>query len=489
MSKATAESLINEQCQPEELMADGKLSRGPSLLPEGTCTPVVAANQSRPSKNVDLDPARLSDPDQCVAELNKQYAVVNSGSRVEIADEFNDTHPFLTVDAFHDLFANVMVLVDGKRLKPVTKYWFTHPDRRQYLAGTQFAPGVPASPNYYNLWKDFGVQADPLGSCPLFLNHVESVVCDGNQDCYEYLLNWLALAVQNPGVLPGVAICLLSGQGTGKGLFASYAGKLFGNHFKHITDRGQLFGRFTDHLDDALLMFADEMHWSGNKEETGLLKVLITEETRSSERKYGATMPVKNCVHLIIASNEGWVVPAELDDRRFFVLEVASKRVGDYGYFDQLSAEMDSGGPEALLHKLLTRDISTFNPKDFPRTQARVSQQLASLANIERWLYDLADSTQLSLDTGLIDAPWPAKLPKDQLYAAYCRWRSESRIAGPVESKAVFTQTLTKFGFTTGKATCPGKKNRVQAYVLPSVEGLRQVFDDKLKFTNDWPAL
>jgi len=436
-----------------------------------------------------LDKARLADPYHCVAELNKQYAVVNAGQRVMIADEFNATHPFLSVEAFHDLFANVTVLVNGKTPKPVTRYWFSHPDRRQFMGGVQFDPGGAPSPEHYNLWKGFAVKPQSFGSCQLFLDHVQSVICDGNQDCYEYLLNWLAFAVQHPGVLPGVALCLLSGQGTGKGIFANYVGKIFGKHFKHATDRGQLFGRFSDHLDDALFVFADEMHWSGNKEETGLLKVLITEETRSSERKYGAIVPVKNCVHLIIASNEDWVIPAELDDRRFFVVSVASHRVGDHPYFDRLSAEMDNGGPEALLAMLLSRDINSFNPKDFPRTQARVSQQLASLNPIETWLYELAEQARLPLEGEVLEAPWPKRLPKDSLHGAYSRWRSESRIVGAVEGKTVFTQTLSKFGFQVGKMSVSGKKNRVQAYSLPSVEVLRQAFDQMFRFSNNWSAI
>ncbi|MBA6413972.1 hypothetical protein H2508_12700 [Parahaliea sp. F7430] len=475
--------------EKEEAMVAARQSHGLSKVQPSNVTSTVATNHQQPAQSVGLDPKLLEDPDHCVAELNKQYAVVNAGAQVLIADEFNETHPFLALSAFHDLFANVRVRIDSKTTKPVTRHWFTHPNRRQYKAGMRFDPGGGSSVDYYNLWKGFGVQGDPHASCQRFLDHVKTVICDGDQDCYDYVMDWLALTVQQPGVLPGVAICLLSGQGTGKGIFTNYVGKLFGKHFKHITDRGQLFGRFTDHLDDALLMFADEMYWSGNKEEAGLLKVLITEESRSSERKYGATMPVKNCVHLIIASNEDWVIPAELDDRRFFVMNVTNQRVGDYRYFDRLSAEMRNGGPEALLVNLQARDISSFNPSDFPRTEARVSQQLASLTNIERWLYELADTAQLKLEDEVFEPPWPTKVPKDTLHAAYSRWRGESRITGPVEGKAAFTKTLLKFSFKTNKMSMPGKKGRAQAYVLPPVEDLRQVFDDMLRFPCDWPTL
>jgi hypothetical protein len=58
--------------------------------------------------------------------------------------------------------------------------------------------------------------------------------------------------VQHPGRLPEVAMELLSGQGTGKGLFMQYLGSLFGRHYKHITDKNHLLGIFSRHLHDAV---------------------------------------------------------------------------------------------------------------------------------------------------------------------------------------------------------------------------------------------
>lgn len=459
--------------------------QGLSLVQQSNSTASVVSMQSRSAHSAGLDPARLRDPDLCVAELNKRYAVVNFGSQVMIADEFNETHPFVNEGTFHGLYANVMVQV-GKGWKPTTRYWFSHPDRRQYLKGMVFDPGGSPPLGFYNLWKGFAVEADPQGSCDLFLEHVREVICKGDADCYEYVLNWLALMIQRPGVLPGVALCLLSGQGTGKGEFVKYLGKIVGRYLKQLTDRDQLFGRFTDHLDDALLVFADEMHWGGNKNETGRLKVLITEETRESERKYGAVMKVKNCIHLIVASNEEWAVPAEVDDRRFFVLEVSEHRVGDFAYFERLAGERDNGGPEALLAFLETRDISTFNPRSFPRTRARLSQQLASMKPIDGWLHDLAASATLPRSVVGDVEFWSQRVPKEELFQAYKAWRNESKVQGAAESKTAFTKALARFGFVTTKMQHPFGSRRVQAYDVPTIGVLRATFDQLLGYPTDW---
>jgi len=372
------------------------------------------------------------------------------------------------------------------RTHSVSRYWFTHPDRRQYMEGMIFDPGGSPPPGYYNRWVGFAVVAKAQGSCKLFLEHVREVICKGDADCYEYVLNWLALMIQRPGVLPGVALCLLSGQGTGKGEFVKYLGKIVGRYLKQLTDRDQLFGRFTDHLDDALLVFADEMHWGGNKNETGRLKVLVTEETRESERKYGAVMKVKNCIHLIVASNEEWAVPAEVDDRRFFVLEVSEHRVGDFAYFERLAGERDNGGPEALLAFLQTRDISAFNPRDFPRTRARLSQQLASLKPIDRWLHDLAASAALPRSVVGDGESWSQRVPKEELFQAYKVWWNEAKAPGAVESKTAFTKALARFGFVATKMQHPFGSRRVQAYDVPTLGALRSTFDRLLGYPTDW---
>ena len=471
--------------EKEEALVAGRQSQGLSSVQQANTTSSVVSMQFWSARSAGLDPARLRDPDRCVAELNRRYAVVNFGSQVLIADEFNETHPFLNEGTFHSLHANVMVQV-GQRWQSVSRHWFSHPDRRQYLKGMVFEPGGSPPPGYYNLWKGFAVAVDAQASCDLFLEHVRDVICNGDPDCYEYVLNWLALMIQRPGFLPGVALCLLSGQGTGKGQFVEYLGKIVGRYFKQYSDPGHLFGQFTAHLDDALLVYADEMRWHGKSGESSLLKTMVTEKTRASERKHGAVQQVKNCIHLIIASNEDWAVPAEVDDRRFFVLEVSGHRVGDFAYFEQLAGERDNGGPEALLHLLQTRDISTFNPRDFPRTRARLSQQLASLKPIDGWLHDLAASATLPRSVVGDGDAWSQRVPKEELYQAYKAWRNEAKAPGSVESKTAFTKTLLRFGFVTTKMQHPFGSRRVQAYDVPSIGVLRSTFDQLLGYPTDW---
>jgi hypothetical protein len=106
-------------------------------------------------------------------------------------------------------------------------------------------------------------------------------------------------------------------------MFARTFGALFGQHFLHLSDARHLTGNFNAHLRDSCLVFADEAFYAGDKQHEGQLKRLVTEPTLMIEAKYANAVSVRNCLHLIVASNDDWVVPAGTDERRFFVLDVS----------------------------------------------------------------------------------------------------------------------------------------------------------------------
>ena len=170
--------------------------------------------------------------------------------------------------------------------------------------------------------------------------HLLFVICDGDRRRYRYLLNWMAYAVQHPGQPAEVAVVLRGGRGVGKGIFARSFGSLFGPHFLQVNQPRHLVGNFNGHLESCAVLFVDEGFWAGDKAGEGVLKGMVTEPTLAIERKGLDVIAARNCLHIVIASNSDWVVPAGPDERRFFVLDVASERKQDPAYFDPLYAEM-----------------------------------------------------------------------------------------------------------------------------------------------------
>ena len=429
-----------------------------------------------------IDPSKLNEPSTCITELNKRYAVAKAGNKALIIDEYSERIDLLPAREFETLYSNIKIS-DGKKSVALGKYWLHHPDRRQYLDGIVFDPSNNAPPEKYNLWNGFAINPDRTKSCDLFLHHLEDVICDGNDDCFQYFLNWLAYLIQYPDKLPGVAICLRSTQGTGKGILMQYIGKIFGRHYTHLTDKNMLLGRFTGHLDKAIFVFADELHWNTDKSDTGILKGLVTEPTRIMERKNQDAIEVNNYVHLIMASNEALVVPAEIGDRRFFVLEVPDTKKGDSAYFDALGDEMDSGGPEGLLAHLQNIDLTKFKPAHFPKTTARVEQQLQSLEPIDSWIHELLQQGKISILSCGQDT-WPKEIQKRPLYQLYCEWLSRHRRGTNPEDIGAMTKRLVSIGIKPKRLYVDGR--RPPGYSLLPLETLRGNFEKLLGYPVEW---
>jgi hypothetical protein len=151
-----------------------------------------------------------------------------------------------------------------------------------------------------------------------------------------------------------------------------------------------LVGHFNSHLQHCSLLFADEAFFAGDRSHESVLKGLITEETILVEPKGVDPYPVRNCIHLIMSSNSDWVVPAGADARRYFVLDVADTHMQDYKYFADIAHQMDDGGRAALLHYLLTLDISDFDVRSVPKTAALADQKTRSRRGVDRLVEGLA---------------------------------------------------------------------------------------------------
>lgn len=342
--------------------------------------------------------------DPILREMNSRHAVISDlGGKCRIISEAFDyslNRSKISYQSFQDFtnrYCNKKVQIatdgDGKPItKPAGKWWIDNPQRRQYDT-VVFSPGKDV-PQAYNLWQGFACEAIP-GDVSLFLNHVLENICQGNKEYNNYLLSWMARAVQQPDCQGEVAIVLRGEMGTGKSIFAKHFGSLFGRHFLQISDSKHLIGNFNSHLRDAVVLFSDEALYAGDKKHESILKALVTESTLVIESKGLDIVAAANYVHLILASNSNWVIPAGNNERRFFVLDIGISKMQDKKYFSAISAQMDKGGREALLYYLLNYEISSFEVRDVPKTLALQDQKLLSMSNEEAWWFEKLEEGRL----------------------------------------------------------------------------------------------
>lgn len=336
-----------------------------------------------------------------VEELNATHFVATEGSKTWVFKEDFD-HELgrqvlrrLGFEDFKKLHLHKKVqIAHGEQIKNqrIAEVWLSHSLRRTYDS-IVFSPKQATPPGIYNTWRGFACRS-VQGDWSLMETHIRDVICSGDSIAAEYLLNWMAFAVQHPDKPAEVAVVLQGNRGTGKGKYANAMAALFGQHATTITHAGHLTGQFNGHLKDCAFLFVDEGMWAGDKAGENVLKALITEPVIQMEKKFQDPTPIKNRLHIMIASNSDWVVPAGPHERRYFILHVSDAKMQDKAYFAALDRQIyEEGGLEAMLYDLQRRDLSAFDIRTVPRTAALDQQVINSLTSLETWWLDHLGAT------------------------------------------------------------------------------------------------
>jgi hypothetical protein len=406
-------------------------------LTDKTAAPGMAANQAalpKPeaasSAEPEPEPARTMLPavvvppplpppstpiwDDAIAAINEQHAIIeNVGGKTVIASwepSSLDLERLMVVfqskDSFLLRYSNRFVPVevpDGRGGSKWTtarlgQWWLGHRNRRQYR-GVTFRPGSPKVVNEcLNLWQGWGVEPK-AGDWNLIREHIEVVLAGGNREFADYIIRWIAWAIQNPAAQAEVALVLIGEKGTGKGTLVRCLNRIFGAHAFQVTGREEVIGKFNGHLQDCVLFVADEAYWGGDKRCVGRLQGMITETTLPIERKGIDLVQVPNYLHVLMLAEPGWVIPAGRFERRYAALAVSNGRRGDRAYFKALHEQIHKGGAEAMMWDMQRMDLNGWHPRDIPETLLKNSalqeQQGLTLPPLEQWYVMLLHNGRL----------------------------------------------------------------------------------------------
>jgi len=303
-----------------------------------------------------------------------------------------------TPDNFKTWFSNQHMKV-GDKLYPLGAAWVLSKERRQYET-VILDPAKPevTEKNELNLWRGFGTQPKQ-GEWYHIQDHIYDVLADQDHKAYEYILRWTAWSIQNPGVMPEVALVFRGGKGAGKGFFANAIARVFGEHALHIFSQSHLTGNFNGHLRSCLLLYVDEAFWAGDKKGESVLKGLITENVLMVEKKGIDAVQWLNRLHIIMTANSQWVVPASIDERRYAMFNVNdyySKRPKErVPYFNDLHHELGNGGLPAMLYDLQNWNLKDWHPRQVYETAALFEQKRRSMDPVEQWFDALLEEGTL----------------------------------------------------------------------------------------------
>ncbi|MEM7470972.1 MAG: DUF5906 domain-containing protein [Pseudomonadota bacterium] len=428
--------------------------------------------------------------DLIVEEMNEVFCGVLHGNQFQVFMEDTDdafpdrkTWTSLNRDAFRNYFQDEKVPLPDtpkNRFPSKADLWLEHPKRRKYRGIVMDPQNLARNRGKLNLWRGWAIEPRP-GDWSLMEELIGDVLCDRDAASEEYVRRWIAYMLQKPWETPEAAIAFRGSEGTGKGTLGRALMRISGTHGLTVSSRAQFAGRFNAHLRNCVFLFADEAVWPGDKDGEGIIKQLVTEPIISYEAKGKDITPGRNMVHMMLASNEDWIVPAGKDARRFFVSDVSDRRRNDQAFFGRLWQQMEDGGFAAMMHDLMAMDLDGWRPAStIPQTRALGDQKIQSLDPASKfWLSVLSEGTlaHIIFNEGEIDdwSATPIEIgsdEKDQLVAAYDSYLKRNRILSVRPTHKALVKAAKPFGLETKRLSA-----KERGWVIPRLPDMRAKFE------------
>ena len=109
---------------------------------------------------------------------------------------------------------------------------------------------IPQPTDTLNLWVPHTV-VPRQGTWTVIEDYLVDVICDGDLGLYDYLIRFLAHALQQPEEKPGIMIVLIGSEGVGKGFLVRLLEALWGATTLQVSDIAAITGNFNAALQRA----------------------------------------------------------------------------------------------------------------------------------------------------------------------------------------------------------------------------------------------
>lgn len=420
-----------------------------------------------------------------ISILNKEFSfIVMGGKSTIMRHNAIGTVDYMGVQAFHDLKKADTIQTGGGKFMQLSEAWMRSPNRATYDR-IELLPLQKTPANVYNLWRGFSCEPIKVDQKPtnemiegveLFKEHAFENICDADERLYQWLMGYFAHIIQRPWEKPLTALVFKGQKGVGKNVLMEIIGNLLGSHCLLTSDKRYIIGNFNSHLANLIIMILDEAFWSGDKQAEGKLKDMITGQYHLIEQKGREMFRITNLIRIMILGNEGWLVPAGTDERRFGVFNVGSKRRNDEIFFIRMKELMNQKGANRfLLRYLMDFDLSSVNVNRAPATIGLLEQKLETLNPLHTWIY--SSLQEGSFPQLFSDTDWPKEVGKDQFRLAFLAHAKERNIRGWLPGLTVFGRDLLD-AMPSIKTRRKGRDaNRERVYVFPDLEEARKNFD------------
>jgi len=302
--------------------------------------------------------------------------------------------------------------------------WFHDANKRKYDTYDFIPPPLVCPSTVFNIWKGFDMERvdDEAKDCSRILELV-NVLCEEHTESYEYVLNWLADMIQNPGKKCGTAVVLKSKQGAGKGTLVEIMRLMMGEYVSETANPLEdIFGSHGNVHIQKIMTSLDEVKKGDVVKVLGRLKNYITSNTCNYNEKGLKIVEVKNCSRFLFTTNESIPVSVDADDRRYCLIECSNKLCKDGVFWKDFykSVVEDIGVIKGFYNFLKARDVSNVSWMKFPDTEFRNDIIQASLHPLIFFMDSFIQSSRCANTVN--------KYTSSQLFDHYKRYCADTNI-------------------------------------------------------------
>lgn len=451
------------------------------MSPAASSAPMLPQGQRPP-----LQGGVLDEPN-ALTLMNSHFLVADRDGEIGIYRiEDDGAITFLQSDQFALLLGNIFVQAGGSgpgslgKILPVAKFWLAHPHRRT-CRRIVFDPSGDVDAQDYNLWRGFAVEPQAgFEKQQRFLRHIYQIVCRRDSTKFNYLIKWLAWAVQNPHRHAEVVVVFKSeAEGSGKSTVGSVLLEIFGtSHGLLVDNKEQLLGTFNAHLETTCFVLGEEVLWAGDHKTADAVKSRVTSKVIPIEAKYRQQRLVPNRLKVMLTTNHDHAVAAGVNARRFFVCDVSDEKACDKAWFNPLYNDLKNGGTAEFLYFLLNLRLGNWHPREVPKTTELLQQQIMSAGTVEQWLLACSEVEGLA-GTLYSGGPLNTDIATQTLYEAYTGY-TKTRGLRP-ESLPRFGRLMTELFGPSRRLPAAHSPKRSPGYTIPDADGVRSAVLRRLK--------
>jgi hypothetical protein len=430
------------------------------------------------------------DNSSALLKLQERFCLSKIGGEIRVIDRKKPFDYFKKVDG-DLLFKRYLEALDiAHNPKDVIKdFWIS--GKTLMYDTVAFSP-LKTPKTTLNHWVGPVVQPSKQ-DCSQILDFLYEVICNGDQQSFDYLCSFISHCLIKPEEKPGICIVLIGGQGTGKGVFFQLMRSIWKHTTLLINDMDSITGRFNSSLEKHFIVCLDEALFVGDKKSLDRLKSMITEPTITIEQKYQPTRTIGSYHRFFAATNRDRFTHIERDDRRFLFLRSGDSHKQDTNYFAKLVGSFsDEKSISGFVDHLLT-NTPALDIRKKPPTQEHVDQKIKSLEGFGRYWHEVLctgnfTATELSFNTIPDDEKWadPFFKSTSSIINSYKEHDRNSSKHGSIQAKTIVKQTKQMCSTAVYAREVNEQKNKLRGFNFPSIEIARKDFADYLGSELSW---